>query len=87
MNKFVNYIYEVLLAVDQLGNAILNGDEDMSISARSFVMDARGKRSWPRKFIDWMFFWQEDHCRNAFISEVEKRIAFLDRNLPLLEIE
>lgn len=80
MNKFTNYVYEVLLAVDQLGNAILNGDEDMSISARSYLISVRDGKDFHRKWIDLVFFWQTDHCKNAFISEYIKRKEFLDKN-------
>ena len=65
--------FQVLVAFDQLGNAILGGyaDETMSSRAYRYAQDEQGKR-WPMIIIDHLFFWQQDHCRRAYESELER---------------
>jgi len=69
----MKYQHKLFLALDQLFNAILGGYPDESLSARAFRWHRNGKRSWPRKIINAMFFWQADHCRSAHHCEVELR--------------
>lgn len=70
------YILTVLLAVDQVFNALLGGTADESLSARAW----RGRNSktrWAvsRAVIDAIFrcFGQRNHCRDAFESEQLRR--------------
>lgn len=37
MKSMSRYLWRILLALDQLGNALLNGDEDETISSRAEV--------------------------------------------------
>ncbi|MGH1360973.1 MAG: hypothetical protein ACRBC3_19615 [Burkholderiaceae bacterium] len=71
------WITQVTIAVDQLANAVIAGSADETISARSYRMTTRPspKKRWiiARKFIDWLFFWQEDHTYNAYVAEVERQ--------------
>lgn len=62
-------LHEVLVAVDQLANAILGGYADETISARSWRLRARRPYAWMRPLIDQLFFWQTDHCKTAYESE------------------
>ena len=67
MNHFIQFI----LAVDQLANTILLGWADETISARSWRM--RGK--WgklPYRLINLLFFWQDNHCKEAYESEQQR---------------
>ena len=59
----------IAIAVDQLVNAILGGWPDESLSSRAHRLDRDGVCSWPRKLIDALFFWQDEHCRNSYESE------------------
>lgn len=69
----MTYPHKIGLALDQLLNAILGGYPDESLSARAYRWDVDGKRSWPKKIINAMFFWQRDHCYSAYHCEQELR--------------
>lgn len=63
----------ILIALDQLINALCNGWPDETISSRAWRWEQRGKRSWPRKLIDGLFFFDPDHCRESYESERQGR--------------
>lgn len=65
--------FQILVAVDQLANTMLGGMADETLSARAWRHHLDGSRDWPRAIIDALFFWQADHCRIAYESEVERR--------------
>lgn len=71
------YPKALLVALDQLGNALLFGWPDETLSSRAYRMAKSGKRSWPRRLIDTIFFWdkagQKGHCELSFESEREGR--------------
>ena len=64
-----SYGKNLLIAMDQLVNAVFNGFADETISSRAYRWDRDGVRSWPHKAIDLLFFWQKDHCRTSYESE------------------
>lgn len=64
--------FQVLLAIDQLVNTIFGGYADESISSRSHRAYVSGKRKWTRNVINALFFWQKDHCKEAYESEIER---------------
>lgn len=59
----------VLIAVDQLINALLGGWPDETVSSLSYRLDRDGVRHWPRKLIDGIFFWQKEHCKSSYEAE------------------
>lgn len=59
----------ILIALDQLVNACCNGWPDETISSRAWRWEQKGKRSWPRRLIDGLFFWDANHCKESFESE------------------
>ena len=63
----------ILIAVDQLLNALCNGWPDETLSSRAWRWEQSGKRSWPRKLIDSLFFFDPHHCRESFESERQGR--------------
>ena len=65
--------FQILVAVDQLANTLLGGMADETLSARAWRHHLDGSRDWPWAIIDALFFWQTDHCRSAYESEVERR--------------
>lgn len=69
----MTYGKAVLIAADQLVNAMLAGWPDETLSSRAYRWEQNGVRSWPRRFIDRLFFWEEDHCYQSYISEREGR--------------
>lgn len=50
------------------------GDE--TISAHCWRWEKNGVRAWPRKFVDMLFFFDENHCRESYENEK------LGRQLP-----
>ncbi|GHU11490.1 hypothetical protein FACS1894185_4810 [Betaproteobacteria bacterium] len=64
----MNYFTNMLIAIDQLANALLCGKPDETLSARAW-RDRDKHPVWPR-LIDALFFWQPDHCQQACQSEV-----------------
>lgn len=66
-------LLQIAIAFDQLGNTVLGGWADETLSARAFRCQ---HRSWcwrvARRAIDTLFFWQYNHCENAYRSERER---------------
>ena len=67
---------KVLVALDQLANALAGGWPDETISSRAWRWEKNGTRAWTRKVIDALFFWDAEHCRESYESEK------LGRQLP-----
>lgn len=67
------YAKKILIALDQLVNAILAGWPDETLSSRTFRWEKDGVRKWPRRLIDHLFFWEEQHCFQSYQSEREGR--------------
>lgn len=69
---------QVLIALDQLFNALLGGYADETLSSRSYrgaKLANNPKLKWQisRSVIDSIFFWEENHCQKAYESEVNRR--------------
>lgn len=58
------YIWNLLIAIDQLINAICGGDPDETISSRIGKRRDEAERFWSR-VVDKIFFWQRGHTKNA----------------------
>lgn len=65
----MSYFRRVLIAVDQLLNALLGGWPDETLSSRAWRWELSGIHSWPRRVIDTLFFWETDHCQESYESE------------------
>lgn len=65
----MSYIRRLLIAVDQLLNAVLGGWPDETLSSRAWRWELDGVRSWPRAIIDALFFLEVNHCRESYESE------------------
>ena len=67
----LSYGKAVLIALDQLVNALAGGWPDETVSSRAWRWELAGARSWPRKLIDGLalIFGDRDHCRESFESE------------------
>ena len=65
----------VLIALDQLGNTLCGGWPDETLSSRAWRWRRDGKRAWPCRLIDGMFWWDRDrttgrrHCELSYLSE------------------
>lgn len=68
---------QFLIAIDQVFNTIISvkgdgfGMADETISARAWRL--REKSMFPYKFINMLFFWQNNHCRGAFNAEMQRK--------------
>lgn len=60
---------QILIGIDQFFNTLVCGWADETLSSRCWRWSASGKRDWPRKCVDSLFFWDKDHCRESFESE------------------
>ena len=49
------------------------GYADITLSARAYLWEQEGKYKWLRKVIDTLFFWQKEHCKDAW--ETEKKLG------------
>lgn len=67
----MGYGKALLIALDQLLNALCGGWPDETISSRAWRWELSGRRSWPRKLIDGLalILGDHDHCRESFGSE------------------
>ena len=65
------YALNLLIAVDQLVNAILRGDPDETLSSRAHRMREKGQRvwGWTARAIDLLFFFEPEHCRTSWERE------------------
>ena len=64
--------FQVLVAIDQLLNTLIGGMADETLSARAYRRYLRGK-PWLSRIINFMFFWQDNHCKTAYESELANR--------------
>jgi hypothetical protein len=70
MSRHPDY-FQVLVALDQLVNTLAGGYADETISSRAYRGKLKGR---PRlaRIINGLFFWQADHCREAYESELNR---------------
>ncbi len=66
------WLLQLLIAIDQLINALIGGWADETLSSRAWRM-ARESNGWitVRNWIDLIFriFGERDHCLNSYMSE------------------
>ena len=59
-------LLQILIAIDQLGNTLLGGMADETISARAH----RGGHVYTEKLINWIFR-NPNHCLESYLSEIK----------------
>ena len=66
---------QVLIAIDQLINALVGGKADETLSARAHRMRMKKQPvwGWTADFIDLLFFWQDGHCEQSYKAEIERK--------------
>lgn len=69
-----DWITQVLYALDRLANAAIRGSADEFLSSRAHRMREKGQRvwGWTANAIDWLWFWETDHCRKAYDYETAR---------------
>jgi hypothetical protein len=68
------YIAHLWSAFSQFLNVLLlNGHPNESISGRCYG------EPWPRtmKIVNWLFFWQQNHCKSAYLNDVKWAKSYL----------
>lgn len=68
----MTYGKAVLIAADQLVNALLAGWPDETLSSRAYRWERAGIRKWPRVIIDKIFFFEECHCYDSWLNELKR---------------
>ena len=81
LNTLRHNFHQILVSWDQaittticsiiLPNEKSYGDETMS--ARALRWENNRIRSWPRKLIDILFWWDDNHCKESYESEKKGR--------------
>lgn len=68
-----HWLLQVLIALDQLANAILGGWADETLSSHAWRLErARKPAAFMRPLIDWLCCWQPAHCQQAYLAERER---------------
>lgn len=65
-----HYLKQNLLAIDQLGNTLIGGYADETLSSRAYRMSLKNGWRWRicATLINALFF-DSSHCRDAYLSE------------------
>ena len=72
MARVKRYLWNLLIALDQLGNTLLAGYPDETLSARTYRKAKAGQWFWRalRRAIDLAFRWEsKSHCAESYESE------------------
>ena len=69
----MSYWKNLGIGFDQLVNCLLGGMPDETLSSRAWRHYADGSRKWPKVLIDTIFFFDPDHCRTSYESEIERK--------------
>ncbi len=67
------YMRFVLIAFDQCLNALCGGWPDETLSSRAYRWHVAGKGSLALHIINALFFWEKNHCQEAYESERRNR--------------
>lgn len=71
------YFRNIAIAFDQLINCLIKGGTpDETLSSRAWRLSCNNKYWYskiPCKIINALFFWQNNHCRGAYTSELERK--------------
>lgn len=75
MARIKSYIFHILVAIDQLLNAIFAGYADETLSARAWRAEQKRKIFGIlfRPIIDTIMFFEVDHCKRAHEAELNRR--------------
>ena len=71
----MTYSKKVLIAVDQLLNALLGNWPDETLSSQAWRWHRNGVRHWPYQAVNALFglFGDKEHCEESYASEVLRR--------------
>lgn len=66
-------LYQVLIAVDQFFNTLTGGWADETLSSRAYRLKHRMPFTFYRWLIDVLFWFDKDHCKESYLSEIHRR--------------
>ena len=66
-------LMQVLISVDQTLNAFCGGWADETLSARAYRCSNKPHWKKAKTIIDKIFFWQDNHCLNAYLVETNRQ--------------
>jgi len=80
-------ILNLLIAIDQLVYVIITlggGCPDETMSSAAWRLEQKGKIQGKifRPLIDWLFWFDPDHCKTSYESEVQRAKALLASKTP-----
>ena len=67
------YWKQVLISVDQVLNTLFGGYADETLSSRAWRHYVKGDHKWPCRLLDALLWFDPDHCRTSYESEIERR--------------
>ena len=76
---FIHNCKQLLIAIDQVFNVLIGlicfkkAWADETMSANAYRLEQERGRKWPRFLIDAIFFWQPNHCKTSYESEVMRK--------------
>ena len=82
--NFSHHTHQIGIALDQLCNTLLGGWADETFSSRCWRHRDRPGWKQLRKIVDCLFFWEKNHCRESYNSEV--KAAQLPASFRLLRL-
>lgn len=74
-DRLKQYVWHILIALDQSLNTICGGYPDETFSSRVHRKAEAGQWFWKalRFMINSLFFWQPNHCQESYQSEELRR--------------
>ena len=79
----MRYLTNIATLMSQAAHTLLfprTGNPDLTISARAHIeAEVYGRPNWTiaRDVIDFIFFWEDDHCYKSFARDVRNAEMFL----------
>lgn len=72
----MNYVLNILIAIDRVINAMLTGDPDETLSSVAY-RKWRDKGPWGfmMHVVNGLFWFTPEHCRLAYIHDRDRRLA------------
>ena len=70
--KFTEHLKQFLIALDQVVNTMCGGYADETLSCRAYRHYMKGEYRLVKVLIDFIFFFDKDHCYTSYLSEQER---------------
>lgn len=87
IESFGEILYHLISLISRIYNTLfLKGDMYQTASARTYAESFTSEK-WKKrkKFINAIFFWQDDHCKSAWLAEVNRAIKTIEKNKAISE--